>query len=175
MKTNILLLFLTISLTAFGDIITIEGRSYDVEIINVKKSKVVFTKDGFRYNVPLKDIETIFFDENSANYAENMEALLTLINEDNPCLTGTMDAQDRGKTVINVVGGALFGPFALIVVGLNDFHPSKDYIHISSKGHTDLLDDTQYIQCYRQQAKTKALTEAAGGWAMWILLVLSSD
>ena len=174
MKKIILLLVFAISTTAFGDIVTIEGRSYSVEILKVKKSKVVFTMDGDRYNVPIKNVETIFFDENGSNYEENTEALLKLIAEENSCVTGTMDAQGRGKTVINVLGGAFFGPFALIVVGLNDFHPSKDYANVAAKGHTDLMDDVQYIQCYRQKAKTKALTEAAGGWAMWILLILAS-
>lgn len=174
MKKIILLLVFAISTSAIADVVTIEGRSYNVEVLKVKKSKVVFTMNGDRYNVPIKDIETIFLDENGSNYSENTKALRTLIDEENPCVTGTMDAQGRGKTVINVLGGALFGPFALIVVGLNDFHPSKDYANVAAKGHTDLMDDAQYIQCYRQKAKSKALTEAAGGWAMWILLILAS-
>lgn len=174
MKKIILLLVFAFSTTAFADVVTIDGRSYDVEIVKVKKAKVIFTMNGDKYNVPINDVQTIFLDENGLNFIENTEALRSLIAEENPCVTGSMDAQGRGKTVVNVLGGALFGPFALIVVGLNDFHPSKDFANVAAKGHSDLMNDAQYIQCYRQKAKTKALTEAAGGWAMWILFVFAA-
>ena len=48
----------------------------------------------------------------------------------------------------------------------------NDYNVIAMQGNTELMKDPQYVECYRQKARSKALTANAGGWGAWIILVL---
>jgi len=114
MKKLLLLVLVLCSAYTFADVITIDGKAYDVEIKKVKKSKVIFELNDERYSVPFENIESLYLGSDNQNYTHNKELLLTLLEEDNPCLAGTMDAQMRGKTAINFLGGMLFGPFAII-------------------------------------------------------------
>ena len=175
MKKAFLLMVLFLSTTAFADIVTIDGHSYDVEITKIKRNKVHFNLGMDKYVVPISKIDMLYLEETNASFAENAEELNQIAAEEDPCLAGTMDAQTRGKTAVNVLGGMFFGPFALIHKALKDFHPSKDYATVAAAGHKELMDNPNYIQCYRKKAQTKALTETAGGWATWILLVLMTS
>ena len=172
MKKLLLLALVLCSAYTFADVITIDGKAYDVEIKKVKKSKVIFELNDERYSVPFKNIESLYLGSDNQNYTHNKEQLLTLLEEDNPCLAGIMDAQMRGKTAINFLGGMFFGPFAIIHKYVKDFHPANDYGTIAMSGNTELMKDFQYIECYRKKARAKAVTANAGGWGTWILLVI---
>jgi hypothetical protein len=175
MKKAFFLMVLFFSTSMFADVVTIEGRTYDVEITKIKRNKIHFSLGMDQYVVPMSKIDMIYIEENNASFAESAEVLSQIAAEEDPCLMGIMDAQARGKTAVNVLGGMFFGPFALIHKALKDFHPSKDYQNIAISGHKDLMDNPNYIQCYRKKAQTKALAETAGGWATWILLVLMTS
>lgn len=175
MKKGLFLTLLFFSANMFADIVTIDGRQYNVEINRIQPKKVLFTFGNDTYVVPMNKIDMIYLEGSNSTFAKSAEVLNQIVSEGNPCLLGTTDAQSRGKTTVNVIGGVLFGPFALIHKALKDFHPMKDIETITVSGNKDLVDNPNYIQCYRKKAKTKALTETAGGWATWILIVLMTS
>ena len=175
MKKFLLLGLILFSSHIFADVITIDGLSYDVEIRKVKKSKVILEFNNEIYSVPFDDIESLYLVDGSANYNKNTETLLNLLKEENPCVRGAMDAQMRGKTAINVVGGMFFGPFAMIHKLVKDFHPMNDFNVMAMQGNTELMKDPSYVECYRKKARSKALTANAGGWGAWIILVIAAS
>lgn len=175
MKKIFFLMLLFFSVNMFADIVTIDGRQYNVEINRIQRNKVLFTLGNDAYVVPMGKIDMIYLDGANSTFAKSAEVLNQIVSKENPCLLGTTDAQSRGKTTVNVIGGMLFGPFALIHKALKDFHPMKDIETVAVSSNRDLVDNPNYIQCYRKKARTKALTETAGGWATWILIALMSS
>ena len=166
MKRFLLLILVLISSPTFADTITINVKTYDVEIKKVTKSKVIFELNGEQYAVPFKKFESLYLGTDNQNYTGIKESLLTLINERNPCLVGTMDAQKRGKTAIYFAGGIVV--FGYPQSGMTNFHPAKDFTHVISRGNVDLITDDRYIACYKRQAKANAVSAYWKGVATYV-------
>jgi len=172
---KLVFLFCMISSVAFADVVSIDGRTYDAEVLKVSKNRVKVAMNNDVYNVPISAIDFIWLEESNSSFEGISAELSDVLPEMDPCLAGTMDAKNRGKMAANFVGGMFFGPFALIHKFIKDFHPAKDFTTIAMSGHQDMIKDFKYVECYRKQARTKALTEAGAGWATWIILVLTSQ
>lgn len=169
MKRFLLLILVLISSPTFADTITIDAKTYDVEIKKVTKSKVIFELNGEQYAVPFKNFESLYLGTDNQNYDGIKESLLTLLNQRSPCLVGTMDAQKRGKTAIYFAGG--FMVFGYPQDGMTNFHPAKDFTHVTLRGNVDLITDDRYIACYKRQAKANAVSAYWKGLATYVSIV----
>ena len=68
MKRFLLLVLVLLSSPTFADTITIDAKTYNVEINKVTKSKVIFELNGEQYAVPFKNFESLYLGTDNQNY-----------------------------------------------------------------------------------------------------------
>lgn len=156
-----------------GDILTLtNGMTFNGEVKKIKDCEIVFKADNNeKYNIPSTDIYSILFEDvDNKLYVNYLESLQS---DPNRCLKGAIDAENyHGKQVGHFVLGVLFGPFAMIGTALSNPIPQNGAHTMSNTKNMNIINDYEYLKCYKKKAKGQLIAAEGMGWAAWIIFVL---
>lgn len=89
------------------------------------------------------------------------------------CLRGESDADMyHGKKGSHVALGVIFGGFAIIGAALAEPTPENGISTKILTENRDLLQDPTYRSCYTKKARRNNVSNAATGWAAWLLFLI---
>jgi hypothetical protein len=154
-----------------GDIIILKNEmAFEGKVAKIKDCSVVFKSKGSKYVIPASDIFSIQFEDTEDRVYRNYLKMA----EPNKCLDGRLDAENyHGKKGGHFALGFLFGPFAMIGTALANPTPEKGRRTLEMSSNHDLLNDLEYISCYKKKVKGQLIGTEALGWASWVLLLLA--
>lgn len=156
-----------------NDILLLKDNNFfEGEILKIKNCEVKFkASDGNKYYIPAEDIQKLIFEDTKSRVFKKYQT--TIENEENPCLSGRLDAENlHGKAGRHVVLGILFGPFTVIGAAVSSPRPhnGKETMYLSK--NKELFQDPMYLSCYTKKARSRNVIYSAAGWGSWILFAL---
>ena len=167
----ILTLLLTVSAFASDILILNNERVFNGKVTKIGKCEIIFKVEGHKYTIPASDIFSIQFeDTNNKIYRKYVKSL---DKDPNKCLAAQLDVKNyHGRKVGHAVLGFLFGPAAMLGTAVSNPTPDRGkHTYIMSK-NSEYFSDTEYLNCYRNTAKTSLLQMEALGWAASLLILL---
>ena len=156
-----------------GDILTLNNEMvFEGEVVKIKKCAVIFKAGGEKYTVPTSDIFSVRFGNVKDKVYTNFLELAD--DAQNKCLSGRLDAENyHGRKGGHFILGMLFGPFAIIgTAATANPTPLKGRDTFAMSKNTEILDDPEYLNCYKKKAKSKLIGVEGLGFGATIILLL---
>lgn len=154
-----------------GDVLTLKNNlMFEGTVTRIRNCEVVFKVGKMKYFIPAEEIQWLQFEDVSNKiYLEYLERN----QQDNPCLKGTLDAQNlHGKRAGHFILGVLFGPFAILGTALSKPTPFRSTQTMALSQNKELFSDPEYLMCYKKKAKGSLIGMEAAGWGAWILFAV---
>jgi hypothetical protein len=67
--------------------------------------------------------------------------------------------------------GFLFGPFAMLGTALSEPTPEKGQTTVELSEHPELLQDPDYVSCYKKKAKGRLIGAESIGFGIAVLMI----
>lgn len=166
----ILLVFNTISVFAGDLLTTTDHLVFQGKVTQIKDCIVTFKANGKKYEIPAKDIHSIYFERDDDKIL--IEYLALSESDTNKCLKGSLDAEFLHKRSGEYfLLGFLFGPVALIGAALGNPSPLRGNDTYSKSTNASIFSDPEYLSCYRKRARRDNAKKAALGFASSVLVL----
>jgi len=166
----LIVLFTTASFAS--DILTLtNSQVFEGKVTKIKDCSVIFKTATNKYEIPVSEVYSIEFkSKNDKVFTRYMDKLDV---DPSKCVNGRLDAwRYHGKRSSHIALGFLFGPFALLGTAMSDPTPEKGQMTFKMSEHTDLLNDPDYINCYKKKAKGRLIGAEAIGLGILALMLL---
>lgn len=130
------------------------------------------TREVIKKNQQTKENETKQRD-NNVQISQNASKSESNYSSGDKCMLGTNDADNlHGKEAAHLLYGLAFGGFAVIGAAIANPTPEKGNSTTLMSENRELFNDPAYRNCYTTEAKKNNVSNAAIGWATWVLVVL---
>jgi hypothetical protein len=154
-----------------ADIITLNSlRKMEGKVTKIKHCMITLKTDTGKYQIPAEDIYSIQFeDEQDKVYRKYLSELKV---DPSKCVNGRLDAVNHhGKKSGHIAMGFLLGPFAMLGTALSEPTPEKGQTTVELSEHPELLQDPDYVSCYKKKAKGRLIGAESIGFGIAVLMI----